>query len=498
MKRTLLGTSVALGVMAALTAAMLPIRDHLAIATTALVLVVPVVIGVVTGGFVAGVLSVIAGFLAYDLLFIPPFLTLSVGVAQNWVVLAVYAAVMLPVSRVVANMNSARSQARRQGRELRELFELSYLLVEDKPLDLLLTTVVSTVAEVFSAPQVALVLPTDRGLDVAASRGDPLTPDQLRRFIPESGELAHLDPRPHECDGLLVIALVASGRPIGLLVLSGDAAHQHLREPLLLFANHIALAVERAQLREQALQARLAEEVTRLASTLVTAVSHDLRAPLSRIKASSSMLADDELDIDPVLAHDLATLIDAQADRLAGLVQNLLDMSRIQAGVLQPRYSIVSLHDLVSDVVGELGPDQRDRLVRVEIPGDLPPVDADPALVSRVLANLLQNALRFSPKGQPVTISATLDGDSRIVASVADRGPGVSRRQRHDIFEQFTRREGDAGAGLGLTIAKTFVEAHGQSIWVENAPGGGAIFSFTLATPAAIHEEQRLVADTHH
>src|ERR1039457_2909818 len=159
MKRTVIGTVAALASMAVLTSLMLPFRSHLSIATTALILVVPVVIGVVIGGFVAGAISVVAGFLVYDFFFIPPYLTLWVGAPQNWAALGVYAVVMLPVARVVDRMNVARANKRRQSEEIREIFELSALLVEDKPLDVLLTVIVTTLAETFGSRQVALFLP---------------------------------------------------------------------------------------------------------------------------------------------------------------------------------------------------------------------------------------------------------------------------------------------------------------------------------------------------
>ena len=496
MRRTLIGSCFALGTMAVLTAAMIPIRDHLSVATTALVLMIPVVIGVVTGGFLAGIVSVLAGFLVYDFFFIPPYLTLSVGASENWVALGVYAAVMLLVSQVVAGMNSAKAEARRQGREIRELFEISHLLVQDRPLDTLLTVVVTTVAEVFGARQVDLLLPDGDRLEVVASAGEPLTEAQLRRVLPPAGELATLGPRPFERDGLLVVALDAV-RPVGLLVLSSDAASHHDREPLLLFANHIALAVERAQLRDRALQARLAEEVARLAKTLVGAVSHDLRAPLTRIKASSSTLADPGLGLDAEHTRQLATLIDAQADRLADLVQNLLDMSRIQAGVLQPRCTVAPLADLVATVVDDLTAGRHTHTFVVDIPDDLPPIDADLVLISRVLTNLLENALRHSPKDKPIVVRARLDTPTQIEVSVTDRGPGVHPQRRNEIFELFTRRDGDAGAGLGLTIAKSFVGAHRQRIWVDEAPGGGAAFHFTLPVAEPIPEEPKVAARTH-
>jgi two-component system, OmpR family, sensor histidine kinase KdpD len=498
MKRSVVGTVAGLSSAVLLTSAMVPVRGHLSVATPALILVVPVVIGVVCGGFVAGALSVAAGFLVYDFFFIPPYLTLKVGTVESWVALAVYAVVMLLVARVVAVMNVARARAQRQGGEIRELFELSDLLVADKPLDVLLSVIASTLADVFEARQVALLLPADDQLTIVASAGEPLSREQLRRVLPAPGELATLGPRPLERDGLVVLALATAGRPIGLLVLSAETVARHEREPLLIFANQIALAVERAQLREQVLRTRLTEEVTRLAKTLVAAVSHDLRAPLASIKASSSTLADADLAIGPEASRRLAQLIDVQADRLADLVQNLLDMSRIQAGVLQPRYSVASLADLVDVVLRDLTPALRGHAVRVEIPCDLPPVDVDLVLMSRVLTNFLENAIRHSPKNAPITLRATLRGPDRIEVSVTDRGPGVSADRRHQIFELFARRPGDAGAGLGLTIAKAFVEAHGQRIWVDDGPDGGARFCFTVPIAASIPEESNLAADSHH
>ncbi len=484
MRRSAIGTIAALASMAVLTSAMIPLRPSLSIATTALVLVIPVVIGVVTGGFIAGVLSVVAGFVVYDFFFIPPYLTLWVGRAQNWAALVVYVAVMLPVARVVAGLNVARAKERRQGTELRELFQLSGLLLAERPLDELLTAVVMAVAEVFGARQVALLLPSDGNLQIAAAAGEPLSEDQLHRVLPSPGELARLGGPPGIHGDVFVHALTAAGRPVGLLVLSAEAAAGPEREPLTLFANQIALAVERAQLREQALRTRLTEEMARLAKTLVAAVSHDLRAPLARIKASSSTLADDGLDIGPDARRELARLIDGQADRLADLVQNLLDMSRIQAGALRPRCVVSSLPELIASVTSDLAPALRGYEVRFDVPGTLPLVDVDRTLIARVLTNLLENAIRHAPRGTPISVTAARQSADTVLVTVADHGSGVSPDRREEVFGMLARRDADAGAGLGLTIARTFVEAHGQRIWVQDAPGGGALFGFTL--PVAI------------
>jgi two-component system sensor histidine kinase KdpD len=484
--------------MAVLTAAMLPLRGSLSIATAALILIVPVVIGVVVGGFWSGVISVIAGFLVYDFFFIPPYQTLAVGAAQNWVALGVYVVVMVPVAMVVAGMNAARAKERRQGTELRELFAVSGLLLEDRPLAELLPAIVTTLAEVFGARQVALLLPKAGHLEVAATAGEPLSAEQLRRIVPPPGAVGSVGGQSPGQGGLLLLALTASGRPVGMLALSGQAIDESEREPLLLFANQIALAVERAQLREQALRTRLTEEMARLAKTLVAAVAHDLRAPLASIKASSSTLSDPDIDLNPQARQSLAKLIDVQADRLADLVTNLLDMSRIQAGVLEPRRSLTQVADLVASVSNDLGPALRGHALSTYIADGLPPVDVDITLISRVLSNLVHNAIRHSPKGTPIIISAKLTAPETIEVSVTDQGPGISPSRREEIFTLFVRRADDAGAGLGLTIAKTFVEAHGQRIWVEDAPGGGARFCFTLPVAANVAEEQELVGDSHH
>ena len=506
MRRNVIGLAAALGSMALLTGAMLPLRSHLSIATTALVLVVPVVIGVVTGGFLASAVSVIAGFLVYDFFFIPPYLTLWVGAPQNWVALGVYVLVMFPVARVVATMNAARAEAGRHGMEIRQLFEVSGLLVADRPLEELLNAIVTTLADVFAARKVALLLPRNERLEIVASAGEPLTEEERRRLLPAPGAVASLDSPPAgRRGGPLAIALTAAGRPIGLLVLSGGTIARREREPLLLFANQIALAVERAQLREQALRTALTEEVERMARMFVAAVSHDLRAPLSAIKASSSTLADPELDIGDEARRRLAALIDTQADRLATLVANLLDMSRIQSGVLEPQRAAVPLRDLIAGVLADLEPALERHETQVRIPGNLPPVDVDVVLISRVLANLLENAARYAPARTRITISAAEAVPGAVELSVTDHGPGVSPGRRNEIFGLYPRRENDTGAGLGLAIAKTFIEAHEGRIWVEDAPGGGARFCCTLPTapcagtpPTTPSPEVVHAADPHH
>ena len=193
------------------------------------------------------------------------------------------------------------------------------------------------------------------------------------------------------------VALVATGQAIGLLAVRGSGGPKAEQELLRAFANHLALALERARLREEAVRARLLEEIDTLRRALVGAVSHDLRTPLATIKLSASALVDSGASLSPEDIKELAELVDAQADRLDRLVSNLLDMTRIQSGALELRRQPAALGDLVDEALLVLGRSGRSAEVDLVVPDDLPLVDVDHVLVRQVLANLLDNALRHSP-----------------------------------------------------------------------------------------------------
>jgi len=482
-RRGVVGSVAALVVMAILATAMLPFRSHLSSATTALVLILPVVIGVVVGGFKAGVFGVVAGFLVYDLLFIPPYYTLSVGVGEDWVALGVYVAVMLLVASVVARLETARAEARQHERAIRRLFELTDLLIEDRPLPEVLELIVSTVFEAFALRSVALVLPVEARLEVVASAGAPLSDAELHGVVPAPGMPASLGGSTAlQPDRAHTVALSAIGRPIGLLHMWGGELTPYDQELLHTFANHMALALERAQLREQAMRTELLEEVDRLQRALVGAVSHDLRTPLATIKASASTLRNAQADVTLPDRELLLELIDNQTDRLDRLVTNLLDLSRVQAGALELRNLPISVGDLVADALRGISHAEDAAPVTLAIGDDLPLVDVDHLLIGQVLANLLDNAARYAPPHTSVTVSACLRDDGLVQLAVTDKGPGVPRAERTNVFRMFNRSGTSGGTGVGLSIAKAFVEAHDQRIWVEDVPGGGARFCFTLPT----------------
>jgi len=476
-RRRLAGAAAALGAVAALAAIMAPFRNHLSIATAALVFVVPVVLGVVVGGFVAGAVATVAGFFVYDIVFIPPYGTLTVGAAQNWVALVVYIVVMLLVARVVARLDAARFQAGRRETEIRRVFELTELLIGEKPVPELLELIVSTVHDAFGLDSVALLLPSGSRLEVAAAAGEPLTGAELGRITPAPGTPTRLGTSSAGPGEIQSVALSTTGHPVGLLGIRGPALSRHERELLLTFANHIALTVERAQLRDQALRSELLEEIDRLQRTLMGAVSHDLRTPLATIKISASTLRNPGADIATEERQELLTLIDDQVDRLDRLVTNLLDMSRVQSGALELRRQPIAVVDLVAEAARGLG---LTAPVTMDLAGDLPLVDVDHLLIGQVLTNLLDNASRYAPEGTAVSVSGRARADGRVEVAVTDSGPGVRPDEQALVFQMFTGRGSAGGSGVGLWIAKAFVEAHGEKIWVEDTAGHGARFCFTL------------------
>jgi two-component system sensor histidine kinase KdpD len=252
------------------------------------------------------------------------------------------------------------------------------------------------------------------------------------------------------------------------------------------FLNQATSIIERARLRNESLQIELLRRTDELRAALLSSVSHDLRTPLSSIKAAASSLLQQDVKWDEESQRSFALAIENEADRLNRLVGNLLDMSRIEGGALKPEKEWYPVDELIHDVLGHMQPLLQGRPVMTNLPDDLPPVELDYLQMDQVLTNLIENAVRYTPPGSPIELSARLDGEQMVI-SVADRGPGIPVKDRERIFDKFYRVLGTqnksariTGSGLGLAVSKGLVEAHGGHIWVENREGGGAVFSFTL------------------
>jgi two-component system sensor histidine kinase KdpD len=257
-----------------------------------------------------------------------------------------------------------------------------------------------------------------------------------------------------------------------MLVVSGPSLPAEDRRLLAAFVAQLRLAQTTLCLQAEALEAAGLAEAKRVREALLAAVSHDLRGPLANIKAAATSDA----------VRSFCKTIDAEADRLHSVITNLLDMSRMQAGMLGVRIRRVAVDEVVYAALASLSVDVS--TVDVDVPDDLPPVSADAALLERAVANVVLNALNWAPEGTRVSVEAGVAG-GRVHLRVVDRGAGIPRDQRETVFQPF-QRLGDGGRalydgiGLGLAVTKGFVDAMGGEVFVEDTPGGGATIVITL------------------
>jgi two-component system sensor histidine kinase KdpD len=517
------GLGYAVGVVgtAAGAAAMLPFRGHLDATDVVLVFLVVVVAAAATGGLGPGATAAVLGFLVSDILFVPPYDTLLVSKAQDLVSLAVYLLVTLVVSTLVGTSEQRRVRALQRERETQVLYELSASLVAHGSLDATLERATTTVRRLLGLggcgivvldgprrPRVAArdgELPDDlpeRALAAlgapssAAAQQAPGAPDWSRPpgAAPADGAAAEIpaDGVAAAAPGTLVtIPMRAADRPpVGVLAVVADgqgggslgAAEGRM---LASFALQAALVVEQARSEEAWTRARALEATDRLRRALLNSVSHDLRTPLASVLASASSLLDPNVPLDEQERTQFLRTIEEEANRLARLVANLLDMSRIEAGAVDPRLAEVWLPDVVNPVVQRVRQTPSEQIIAVDVPESLPSVLVDPVRLEQVLANVLDNARRYAGSGL-VRIDGRPVG-AGVELRIVDHGPGIPQGEQERIFSHFYRLDNPArragGTGLGLAICRGLLEAMGGHIWVETAPGGGA--AFVLRLPAA-------------
>jgi two-component system sensor histidine kinase KdpD len=268
--------------------------------------------------------------------------------------------------------------------------------------------------------------------------------------------------------------------PQAVLLLAGGQLTALDRGVVGAFADQVALALESRRLHSEATALASRAQADEMRSALLAAVSHDLRTPLAAIKASASSLRSVDVEFSDADRRALLKTIDEEADRLNDLVGDLLDMSRIQTGALVVQPRPVSLEEVITGALG--GIDEQLRRVRLVVPDDLPLAQADPMLLERALANLVENALAWAPSDTAVVVEAAAVRD-RLDIRVVDRGPGISPGARERVFLPF-QRLGDspngAGVGLGLALARGFIEAIGGEIRIEDTPGGGTTMAVSV------------------
>lgn len=459
---------------------LLPFRGDENVGAIALAMLLPPLIATGSGPVAAGVAALGTG-LAFNFFFTRPYNSPQISSSASIAAFVVYVTVALILAVLAARVREARALADRRARDATLLQSLTVEMIRNAQL---VPTLRSGLVELVGALGLrGATLRARAGETVAvASAGDVTEAERVGVLTEDApgGSPALVTLRA--ADGPVAFPIVAIGTAFGFLVVDpgGTSLDEDRQRVLESFAGVVALALARARLAEEGVRRRTLEETHRLRTVLLQSVSHDLRTPLTAIKAIASTL----LDTDPPLdrRRELLGHVEAEADRLERLVSNLLDLSRIESGTLAPKRELVPVDELVADAVAAAGHALGDA-VRVEIAlaDDLPPVTIDETMVRQVLVNLLVNAARHAG-GSP---SIRLEGVGRgttIELRVIDHGIGIPEAERHRIFEPYQRlRPGDRnGSGLGLVIGRGFAEANGGSLQVAPTPGGGATFVVTL------------------
>jgi two-component system, OmpR family, sensor histidine kinase KdpD len=449
------------------------------------------------------VLASIASVAAFDFFFVPPYLTFAVSDTQYLITFAVMLVTGLVISGLAASMRRQTRVARYREQRIAALFEMSRELAATRGEQSIIAVGVRHIAEVFQSQAVVLLPNADgrieypravsvhgslHGADLAVAQwvydhsqaaglGTDTLPSAEAHYVPLAGGSG--------CMGVLAL------QPANLRLLFVPE-QQRLLET---FTSQIANSLERVRLATHAQDAELRMESERLRNALLSAISHDLRTPLAAILGASSTLLTAGERVEAHEQRELLQSVHDEAERMSGIVTNVLDMARLQAGAVRLNLQWYPMEEVVGGVLTKMSPRLVHHPVHVTLQPGLPLVQLDATLIERLLANLLENAVKYTPHGTPLEIAAEA-GESEITVSVSDRGPGIPAGEEERVFEKFYRvaeESAQSGAGLGLAICRAIVTAHGGTINARNQPGGGAIFSFSLplSSPPTIEAEPK-------
>ena len=433
-----------------LTVVLTSVRSHSDLSTALSAYLLLVVAVAATGGVWPAVLAAVAGFALSNYYFTPPVHTFTIADARDVLALAMFL-VTAGVVSVLVDLAARRTAAAVQARaDARMLARVAGRMVspEGNPLPSLLDELVIAFRQ-----QSAAILrsasgdgPTVWSTVATAGSGAPSTPESGSLTLPLTGP--------------------------EVLVLQGPGLTAEDRDILTAFAAQLATALESDRLHAEAAEADSLARANQLRSALLAAVSHDLRTPLASIKAASSSLLSEQLDFGPDETGILLHTIDDEADRLSSLVENLLDMSRLETGSMEVLRRTTDVAELVDAAIASLGP--RGHGVAVSVAAGLPLLETDQVLVERVVANLVDNALLHGA-GRPVRVEAGLVS-GHVDIRVVDHGPGIRPADRDRVFQPFQRlgdTDNGTGVGLGLAVSRGFAEAVGGELDIEDTPGGG-------------------------
>lgn len=449
--------------------------------------------------------SVLSSFLSvvlFDVFFVPPRFSFAVSDTQYLITFAVMLSVALVISSMTARIHQQVRIAGHRERRTASLYAMSRELAATRGEENVLRVAIKHVAEVFEV-QAVVLLPDETGRIVypqqestaQSCHGSDLS---VAQWVYDHGQMAGVGTDTLPGGDMVYFPLRASAGMIGVLALlplnPARIALPEQQRLLETFVSQIALALERVRLAAEAHTTQIKMETEQLRNTLLSAISHDLRTPLAAIVGASSSLIREDEKLDEHSRRELGKAIYDEAIRMSGLANNLLDMARLEAGAVVLNRQWQPLEEVVGGALAGLSARMVEHPVSVNLPHDLPLVEIDSLLIERVLVNLLENAVKYTPPATSIEISATA-GRNELLVAVADHGTGIPAGEEKRIFEKFHRiaSEGNqGGAGLGLTICRAIVEAHGGRIWADNSPSGGAVFHFALplTEPPLIDQEE--------
>ena len=453
------------------TLALWPLRQHLGSSSQLLIYLLGVFLVATRHGRGASFLASLLSAAAFAYFFAPPIFSLAVSDTGNIIGLGVMLIVAHVTSSLMEKLRLQADIAAQRERRAAALYRLGEALSGARREDEVVATAVSHIEAEFGVPASLLFL----------NEGDPRCGTMPR------------------AEGALCLPLEASEGRIGMLALPSALAAR-LAEPELktfldMVCKQIAQALERIRLAEQARQASVQAEAEALRNSLLSAISHDLRTPLTRIMGAAGILAERETSLDSEERIDFKRAILDEAERMSDLMSKILDMARIATGTIAPQREWNAIEEVVGGTLARLDKALADRPVNISLPGDLPLVWMDAVLVQQVLTNLVENAIKYTPPGSPIDISAK-PHPPEIWLEVADRGPGIPMGLEDRLFDKFYRLEAESpqtGVGLGLSLCRAIAQAHGGSMVAANRQGGGAVFTLSLPLrepPAMVREEE--------
>jgi two-component system, OmpR family, sensor histidine kinase KdpD len=436
--------------------------------TAALTLLLAILFISTLWGLAEATVASIAAVLGFNYFFLEPIGTLTIHDPQNIVAFVAFLITAVTASQLSAYARRRTAEAEGRRIEIERLYALVQTMMLRGSARNTASEFVQDVMQVFGCSAVAFYYQASGEVFRSGPESGGASDEELRAAA-EASEVSVDRARS------IAIAPVRLGvRSLGsMAVIGAPLSDQTMRA----IGNLAAIAIEKARAFDEASRSESARQGEALKSALLDSLAHDIKTPLTSIKAAvTSLLCRAESN-----ERELLTIIDEEADRLNRLAAEVVAMARVEAGKLHLEKRPVGAAEIVANALGALPADGR--IVTVNVPATLPMADADPEFAAQVVKQLVENALKYSPAGSPVAISAA-PRDARIVIGVADRGPGIEENERARIFDKFFRgrrhRFDTKGTGMGLAIAKGIVEAHGGRIWVESEPGQGSVFYFTL------------------